>query len=257
MTPEKVFEEALYTESSFSVIFPRQADIRLNLNDFERKLKGHYGQPQIINIPDDIGPEAPRAVFISNDTYCQMAISQVNIVLTINYPTNLQPDMEMCKNYLLEKSSLVFDMVNSIKVGGKLLKASYCGFTMTVQIPVINEEINVIGLIAKTLNVKGNYKDIHDMSRRIARIVKDKYFSNIVIENYRTWQFDLPTTGIVKLRNADVKEQGIQIIGDYNDKFAYQERNSYSTTKSEMNKVIEQGLKVIAQTIEEVRRDYE
>jgi hypothetical protein len=252
-----ILEETQYIESSFSVIFPRQADIRLKINDFERKLKGHYGQPQIINIPDDIGPEAPRAIFISNDTYSQIVISQVNIVLTINFSVDLQYNENLRKNYVLEKSSLVFDMVNSIRIEGKQIKASYCGFTTTVHIPVNSKEISVIGLVSKLLNVDGDHRDIHDISRRVARIVKDKYFSNIVIENYRTWQFDIPTTSIIKLRNANIKEQGIQVIGDYNDKFAYQERSSYSTTKSEMNKVIEQGLKVIAQAVEEVRKDYE
>jgi len=254
MEPVKIFEETQYTESSFSVIFPRQADIRLKLNEFERKLKGHYGQPQIINIPDDMGPEAPRAIFISSDTYCQMVISQVNVVLTINFPITLQSDEDLRNKYLLEKASLVFDIVNSIRADGKPIKASYCGITTKVRIPVISEEVNAIDLISKLLNVENDHRDIHEISRRIAKIVKAKYFSNVVIENYRSWEFNIPSAGFVKLRNADVKEQGIQIIGDYNDKFAYQERSSYSTTKSEMNKVIDQGLKVVARAIEEVRK---
>lgn len=253
----QILGEPHYVQSGFSVLFPRQLDIRRKINDFETKLSGRYGQPQVVNIPDELDAEAPRAIFISGHGYSQIIVSQVSITLNVNYSRDeWQTNSDLREPYLLERAGIVFDLVGLIKPGGKTLPPSFCGFTTTIQIPSAANDVETTGLLSSLLGVKDDISVIYDINRRIARVVAKKYFSNITIENYRTWEVTRPAQEIIKLPREKAVERGIRIIGDYNDRYAFQERKTYSTSKSEMFKVIQQGRDAVIQAVKGIEDEY-
>src|SRR4051794_20050190 len=100
----RIFSTPRYVQNSFSVIFPRQLDIRRRANDFENKLSGNYGQPQIFPMPDELEPEAPRIIFNSSHSYSQIVISQISITMNVNYSPEWQVNADLRRNYLLERA---------------------------------------------------------------------------------------------------------------------------------------------------------
>lgn len=247
----EILKETFYVQNSFSVIFPRQLDIRRKLVDFENILSDEYGQPQSISLPDELDADIPRAIFPSKGGHSQITVTQINIVLTVNYSPDWQVDDDLRKKYLLSRANTVFDLVERIQPKSKPVKPLFCGLVTVARIPFA-EQSNIISYLCQLLKVD-NPTNIHDLNRRVARIEKKKYFNNIVIENYRTWDIVGVPQGPLNLKPKDAKEHGIQISGDYNDRYAYQERSSYFTKKNEMFKVIEQGLEAVTQAVNEVR----
>ncbi len=251
----QLFGEPRFVQNSFAVIFPLQLDIRRRVNDFETKLSTKYGQPQILNIPDELEPEAPRAIFISSHGHSQIIVNQVSVTVNINYSPEWQTNDKLRSEYLIDRATLLFDLVNMIKVKGKPLKPYYCGLTTLVHIPNTRNELDTLKFLSGLFHMSVDISAIHDLQQKITKVSSNKYFSNMNIENYRNWKIEvdkLPTVNI-RLSRYTANEQGIQIIGDYNDRFAFQERKTYSTSKSEVFKVIDQGLSVIAQTIEQIK----
>ena len=55
-----MFEQTKFVNNSFSLVFPRQPQIRRMANEFEDRLKERYFQPQIISVPDDLDPEGKQ-----------------------------------------------------------------------------------------------------------------------------------------------------------------------------------------------------
>lgn len=90
----KMFESIKYIQSSFSVSFSRQLQIRRSANTFEDFLKshfsGHYGQPQVISVPDELDSEIPRIIFGSRHGFSQVIVSQINMTLNVTYSPDWQ-----------------------------------------------------------------------------------------------------------------------------------------------------------------------
>src|SRR5215213_5074766 len=107
-----MFQAARYIQNSFSIIFPRVHDIRRRANAFEDLLRGEYGQPQIISVPDEFAPEVPRIIFESEHRYSQIVISQVSIALNVTYSVDYQIDATKRNPYLVERINSLFALLD-------------------------------------------------------------------------------------------------------------------------------------------------
>lgn len=107
-----MFGATRYIQNSFSVSFSRYPEIRRRSNEFEDLLKtnfqNHYGQPQVISVPDELDPEVPRLVFGSRHGYSQIIISQIGMTLNVTYSPEWQQDISKGKKYLKERSSALY-----------------------------------------------------------------------------------------------------------------------------------------------------
>ncbi|HIK07250.1 MAG TPA: hypothetical protein IGS40_21590 [Trichormus sp. M33_DOE_039] len=253
----KVFSNPKYLQNSFSIIFPRKPSIRKNVFDFEVKLENSYIQPQVISIPDDINPDMPRMIFTSKHGHSQIIISQVNFVLNVNYSTDWQCDISKCQTYLLEKVSTLFDLLNIIEE-----KCPYfCGLSTIVQIPSQNEDdkkviSHIYNLFSKesSPSKEETNSDIYEFQIKTAKIIEDKFFSNITVSNYRSWKTITESELILKLPNESIVESGIQIIGDFNDRYTFNESESYCSNENTAKRIIELGLSQIHEIVNRVTR---
>jgi hypothetical protein len=79
-----------------------------------------------------------------------------------------------------------------------------------------------------------------------------KYFSNITIANYRTFNLSNPRSGLLRLPLQDVSAQGIEITSDYNDRYAYNEAKAYQTSRATGDLIVRYGFAAMRKVIEEL-----
>ena len=235
-----MFQKPKYLQNSFSLVFPRKPSIRRNVFDFEKKLEDLYTQPQIINIPDEINPDMPRMIFTSKSSHSQIFISQVNLVLNVNYSFDWQSDISQGKEYILNKVSILYELLGILEEDCPY----FSGFNTLVQIPAQEDNETVISHIYNLFSKDANPSDsdIYEFQFKTSKIVEQEFFSNITIQNYRNWNIDIGLEGTPKLYSKDIIESGIQIVADFNDRYAFNEKESYCSIEKQAQKIIDLGL---------------
>ena len=246
-----MFKESKFLQNSFVINFSRCTTIRRLANNFEdalkEKLSGHYSQPQVIPVPDELDPEVPRLIFTSIHGYSQIIISQISLVFNVIYSPDWQIDISKGKDYLLERSKVLFDLLLEVIPN---IKIYFCGLTTRVRIPSKLKEEDLISFLkTKFLKDTTITKDIYDIQLRTTKVIEKKFFSNITVQNYRAWEKMEPLIEIPRLSFDKVNEKGIEIIGDFNDRYAFNENKSYYSTKEVSKEIIHKGIEIVLKVI--------
>ena len=244
-----MFEEPRYIQNSFNLIFPRQPEIRRKANEFEDSLRGMYFQPQIIPVPDNLDQEVPRMIFGSLHGFSQIVVTQINLVLSVNYSSDWQEDIARGKEYLDERVPLLFELLSLLEN----VKPSFCGLTTVARIRSDAGEKDIFNHLSKVLLKEQDIPNLHDINLKISEVKEDHFFSNITIQNYRTWSLGTSEAGLPRLSSKDAIEAGIEVIGDFNDRYRYNEDKDYNTGLEIAGHIIEKGIKVVNEKIEILR----
>jgi len=244
-----VFNLPRFISNSFSIVFPRQSTIRRKAVDFEDKLKGQYFQPQIISIPDELDPEVPRIIFGSEHGYSQILISQVSIILNVNYSPDFQADIEKGKKYLNERVSTLFDLLELFSD----VHPHFCGLATKVRLLCTGDDEAILKHVAKYFLKDEDVSGLYDLQVKRAMIESDRFFSNMTISNYRAWKMDGNPQDILSLPANLASEKGIEILGDFNDRHSFNESKDYHSSRQNAYAIIEGGLNEIVKTVTLVR----
>lgn len=239
-----MFEKPKYIQNSFNILFSRQPDIRRSANDFEDKLKGRYFQPHIVPVPDDLDPEVPRMIFGSEHGFSQIIVSQVTLVLNVTYSPDWQIDVSKGRQYLLERVPILFELLDILK--GE--KAYFCGLSTRVHLSTKAEDKEIIEHLGKLL-LRNSMNSIYDFQLKIANVLSQRFFSNITLQNYRSWKLEGARQGIIRLPQNEASDRGIEISGDFNDRYAFNEKKDYYTSRENSEGIIEAGLTEIKKMI--------
>ncbi|HUL28844.1 MAG TPA: hypothetical protein VLZ03_00190 [Thermodesulfobacteriota bacterium] len=242
-----MFEKPKYIQNSFSVFFSRQSDIRQKDHDFEKKLKGFYFQPHIVPVPDDLDPEVPRMIFGSEHGYSQIIVSQVTLVLNVTYSPDWQIDISKGRQYLFERGPILFELLDILK--GE--KPYFCGLSTRVHLSTRTEDKEIIEHLEKLL-LKNPMNSIYDFQVKTANVLSQRFFSNITLQNYRSWKLEGTRQGIIPLSQNNASDRGIEISGDFNDRYAFNENKDYYTSREKGEEIIESGLTEIKKMIMQV-----
>lgn len=244
-----MFKEPRYIQSSFNLIFPRQPEIRRKANEFEDRLRDMYFQPQIIPVPDNLDQEIPRMIFGSEHGFSQIVVTQINLVLSVNYSPDWQEEIAKGKEYLEERVPLLFTLLSLLGD----VKPSFCGLTNVARIKSDAGETDIFKHLSEVLLKEQDITNLHDINLKISEVKDDHFFSNITIQNYRTWSLGAPEAGVPRLSRKDAIESGIEVIGDFNDRYIYNEIKEYNTGLEIAGHIIEKGIKEINEKIERIR----
>jgi hypothetical protein len=240
-----MFDKPHVIQNSFNVIFPRQAAIRRKANDFEDKLKGLYFQPQIISVPDELDPEIPRIIFGSEHGYSQVIISQVSFVLNVVYSTDWQTDISKGKQYLYERVSVLFDLIKLLEG----ITPYFCGLSTKVQIASSTDDTALLKHIAKLFLKDENIEGVHDLQYKRNSIVSNRFYNNITLNNYRSWKLGTGQQGVLRLSSKEAITRGIEIVGDFNDRYKFNEEKDYNSSVDVAQTVIDGGITEVENVI--------
>jgi len=234
-----MFQAPRYIQNSFSIIFPRVREMRRRVNAFEDLLQGEYTQPQSISVPDDFAPEVPRIIFESEHRYSQIVISQVSIALNVTYSPDYQLDATKRRPYLEERIGRLFSLLDVIREA----PPAFSG--LTTQVDLQSKETDdaaILRHLAALFLRSDKVADMHDLQIKVTNLRGEQFFSNLVIQNYRAWPEDALEQNVHPLRRADAIDRGCRIVGDYNDRYAFNEQTGYRTTRETAAQILAQGL---------------
>ena len=240
-----IFNKALLTANSLVLAFPRKNDVRRDIIAIEDALRSgthnHYKQPALISIPDEMDPQMPRIIFESSHGFSQVIISQTNIALNVQYSPDWQNNYQKGQEYISERAHLLFDIIGN--VFNK--KAIYTGLAsiFTINTPSLEEKI--IEHLYRHYQKCPNNNLTHDFEIKTTNIVDNLYFSNLQIKNFREWpQCDTPTESI-RYKRSDAVKRGIQIIGDFNDRYGFNEIDGYETNVDTYKDIMKKSFSII------------
>src|SRR4030042_249471 len=239
-----MFEKAKYIQNSFNIFFSRQPESRRTANDLEDKLKGLYFQPHIVPVPDDLDPEVPRMLFGSEHGFSQIIVSQVTLVLNVTYSPDWQIDISKGQQYLFERVPILFELLDILKGG----KPYFCGLSTRVHLSTKAEDRKIIEHLEKFF-LNNSMNTIYDLQLKIAYVLSQRFFSNITLQNYRSWKLEGARQGIIRLPQNEASDRGIEISGDFNDRYAFNENKDYYTSRKNSEGIIEAGLTEIKKMI--------
>lgn len=245
-----MFERPHYISNSFALIFPRQPTIRRRANDFEDRLKGMYVQPQIVPVPDELDPQIPRIIFGSEHGYSHIAISQIDFRLNVTYSSDWQIDIPKGRSYLKERVSILFELLDLIEG----LVPCYSGLTTVVTLPSKADDGTIIRHLIDRLIAQSFSDDTHDIYLKVTTVLSDHFFSNVTMLNYHSWNIEEAVHAIARLPRKHASERGIQIIGDFNDRYAFNEKSDYKTTREMAHVIIEKGLDEMGNAIDTIQK---
>jgi hypothetical protein len=232
-----------YIRNSFSLTYARQPQIRRQANEFEDTLRENYGQPQVFPVPDELDPRVPRILFSSTHGFSQISVSQISTSLTVKYSEDWQVDREKRRAYLQERTDLVFD---ALEKSGQI-EPLYTGLSTLVHLPLEIDDHELPRLLDRQLT--GNPSDdLFDVSYKRVFVIDSVFFHNVVVESYRTWK----KTTDDRYRSADAIARGISISGDFNDRYAFNEIDGYTTSRELSERIIEEGLNAIDRVVEKL-----
>jgi hypothetical protein len=235
-----VFQNPRYVQNSFSLAFPRQQTIRRKANDFEDRLAGMYFQPHIIPVPDDIDPEFPRMIFGSEHGFSKIIISQINITLVVTYSPEWQVDIPRGRAYLLERAPVLFCLLGVLGVD-----PYYCGLGTRVRLASSAPDNAILDQLARQFLTIPDVEDLHELLIKLTRVVSCRFFSHLAIQNYRSWATGVGELGAVPLPIKQTSERGVQLIGDINDRYAFNETPGYRSSENAAREIINLGLEEI------------
>lgn len=238
-----MFPTTKYVLNSLTLTFPREMSIRRKANDFEDMLNINYSPPQVLPVPDELEPDFPRLIFGSEHGYSQIIISQINIVLNVRYSADWQVDIDKGRNYLVERASLLFDLLE--KVG---IHPHYCGLVTNVRLTTDQDDSAVLTHIANKMLKDSSIESFAEILVKSTKILDNRFFSNVTVGNFRNWRKTSPDNlSLPRFPSNEVVDRGIEIVCDFNDRYAYNEQEKYET-----DRVLAPG--IINQAIDETKK---
>ncbi len=244
-----MFEQIKFVHNSFSIVFPRQQQIRRLANEFEDRLQGRYFQPQIISVPDDLDPEVPRMVFGSEHGFSQIVVSQISIAFNVSYSPDWQLEIAKGKRYLIERVPLLFELLDVLDG----VKPYFCGLSTQVNLPSEAEDETIVRQLSEALLQDQDLGSVHDIQVKTTAVISEQFFNNITLQNYRVWGTNASQQGMPRYSQSDVLERGVQITGDFNDRYAFNEREQYTSGQEVAAQIIEDGLAEVGSVTKRLR----
>ena len=244
-----MFTPPRYIRNSFAISFPRYSAIRRKANDFEDILKGHYVQPHIISVPDDLDAEVPRMIFGSKHGFSQIIVSQVNLVLNVTYSPDWQVDISKGRQYLLDRVPILFELLEILKE----TKPYFCGLTTVVRLPSKADAEATLDYMTRLLSGGLDFQNLYDIQLKTTVVALDRFFSNITLRSYYEWKPAETQQGIPRFSRKEALERGIEIEGDLNDRYRFNEDANYFSSQGAVEDIINRAFDEIRKVIERAR----
>ena len=232
-----MFSRPVFAANSLSVVFPRVPRIRRLTNELEDRLADLYGEPQSIPVPDELDPQVPRIVFQSSGGHSQILISQVSISLNVTYDGEWTTNADKRHDYLRERVPLVYDLCAAAKA-----EPLFSGLTTRVRSSSDRSDQEILNHVVKVLAIAEAGSRLSELSLRLSSVVDSRFFDNVTIQSHREWAPDAEAS-VPRLPSSAATSRGIELVQDFNDRYAFNERPEYGTS-------VAVGVEVVARSQE-------
>lgn len=239
-----MFPTVNYILNALTLNFPRYIQIRRKAIDFEDKLRGIYSAAQVNPVPDELDPGIPRILFDSDHGFSHISISQTNIVLEVRYSEDWQVEIEKGKQYLFEKNNLLYELLDLIE-----LKPSFSGVSTVVRLPSTDNDKDILGYLSGKLLKDSSESNKLEVLIKNTNIIDSKFYSHVTVKNYKDYNLKYDGVNIPRFIDDHVVEKGVEISGDFNDRYLYNLNGDYQSAREDAPVLIERALEYIAQSV--------
>lgn len=229
-----MFNQPLYITHSFSIFFPRQIDICRRAFDLESLLGDQYGVPHVITVPDELDPETPRIVISSKHGFSQLQVSQISLAMHVRYSPDFQRDSSRIRAYLRERIPPLFDILKNLSIA-----PAFCGLSAVVRISSQRNEHEIMKALVRALEEPVSRSDLYDLEIKTTSVADNRFFSNVAVSNYREWSSHEDAVQLIPFSRNTSTSQGVHLVGDFNDRFSYNEQSDYHSNSDVVQPLIE------------------
>lgn len=244
--------DSMLVKHSLTLTMGRNARIRRLVNDVEDIVRtyteGGYSLPQIVPVPDELDPEIPRMIFSARSGYTQILVSQLSINFNANYSPDWASNPNKCLEYLLSKIDMLFKIA---EVGWEGVAPKFSGVTTGFQINAASASEATRIVAPSFADSERLRRDANEASYRWSLGIDEQYYNNISVAT------------MVKLRNAlsgsvdsiprfnekTVEGYGVEILGDYNDRMAYNMRENYESSEETLRLMTKAGFDTTSEVV--------
>lgn len=222
---------------SFTVHFPQNVTIRESLFNLEKHFSDFQKPFTLVPLPPEAPIEIPRIIATTKGGHSQLLLTGSSIQLTTNFDSNFNLDVAKCIEYVKSKCTSIISSLPIIgaEVEGKP-KFYFSGLSASF---LFTEEDGIQSSIdyisSKFLKCDSNLKK-DEVQFRIAFVLENKYYVNIVAQNYREFTNGPDERG--SFVNLGLKKEGLQIIIDINDRFAFNHEKEYLSSEDTANTIV-------------------
>jgi hypothetical protein len=235
-----LLQEPKYLRSTLGITIPETRNVGNWERQFYLKLREHYF-PAKLAAPPGPDPEAPVLLFQSQHGHSQIVVSPSDLVLSVAYSSDWQTEPTKARDYVISRAQLVLELLKVIGEPSPL----YWGVVTNVRIPWTASDDALLTYIARKLARFGDSRNYHDISSRLTEVVDSVFFSNVTIQNYRSWTSGPSIGNVLRLSRHRADERGVEINGDFNSRYAFNEDKSVAYTKESLARLIDDGMKRI------------
>lgn len=243
-----MLEQARYVQNSFSVVFPEYRSVSAHEQAIFSAFRGLYFPAKVLPSSAESG-EGHRLLFQSQHGHSQIVASDSNVTLNVAYSPDWQTEPTQARGYMAERTQLLFGILETIGAEPPL----FCGSVTRVQIPSTKTDEEVANFVAQTFAGGNQAENYHDVTVRTALVVDDLFFSNVTVQNYRTWSVSLPSTHLYRLSRSAAAERGLEIISDFNSRYAFNEDRLFDVTRESAVAMIDRNFQTVQETINRAR----
>ncbi|TCV97730.1 hypothetical protein EC912_101747 [Luteibacter rhizovicinus] len=218
----------LLIQHSFSIHFPRVSTMRRNANMLEDALAqgcpNGYAAPQVLPIPEELGPDVPRIIFNSINGFSNIAVTQTAMALTVSYSEDWQGDRAKCVSYLKRRAHVLFDMVGKLEV-----LPGFVGVGTRLRVMSdANDAVEVMAALRRLVAPDLNLANASEIMVRFSNNINNIYFDNATVSNAVVWPDGIFASGRFPISSR--LAVGLEILGDFNNRLAYNEDVSHIAT---------------------------
>lgn len=159
---------------------------------------------------------------MSNHGNSQLSISQVSVALQVRFTPDWQVAPEKTCGYVSERLALARGLLRVLPSA----TPRFIGVSFLIVLPSSHTDTEIVHAIHTRVLGKEPPRDLYDVELKLARVVEDRYFENVTVRNYRHYRVE-PTAEVVRLSAQLATERGVQILIDFNDRHAFNEREGY------------------------------
>jgi hypothetical protein len=237
-----MLKKPLLISNSLIVTFQPKPDIRRSLNDFEKILcndKTNFLSPTSTPVPDELfDPNIPRIVVETKHRFSQLTATQNMLSINTKYSPEYQQDFTICEQYITKHATVLFQLLKKIKK-----QPLFCGVASVVQIESKSTDESIIQNISDKYALGGNLKNLFDIDLKFTHVVEKKYYKNTRVQNYRGGEFTQNPFEIPRFASIKAHKRGIQVILEFNDRYMYNEKDSYLSSQRVCSSIIAQSFK--------------
>lgn len=230
--------------TAVTIRYKKIENLKRTFYNHEDILEGYFVEAAVLPIPDDAPVEVPRIIVKSNNEHSQLNITPVNATLQIKFDKGYEIDWGSCKNYILNKMAIVFELLN------KMTYNEYEYIGVVTEILMNDKYNNGTDLITNNLLKSNDLNAIYDMQLKYTFVENENMFVNIVLQNARLYKenVNMDVSGALSADNQ-VKET-IGVIVDINDRYGFNNISNYHTDSKKLEALIEHLTTILESKLE-------